>query len=314
MARNWRDEDERGYDRARGEDRGYGRGTGENRGRGSYGDPRRMSGSQSYGSDFGASDPRASWSGMDESDYRRRWQDDDDRHGGRDRFPSYDPGSRLGQEGFGAGRYDAAYDDDRVARGGGRSPYGNRNWSGGRGDWGRQEWGMSGPQQGGYGSERSHERGYGRNHDRSYDREDRGFWDRASDEVASWFGDEEAERRRHQDQYRGKGPKNYSRSDDRIREDISDRLTDDWQVDASEIEITVVKGEVTLAGSVSDRMQRRRAEDIAESVSGAHHVQNNLRVKGGASYGASTSGETRTDETRTAITPAQASTISSRNT
>jgi hypothetical protein len=42
--------------------------------------------------------------------------------------------------------------------------------------------------------------------DRSRDprggRDERGFWDRASDEVASWFGDDEAERRRHQDQGR----------------------------------------------------------------------------------------------------------------
>ncbi|PVX31346.1 hypothetical protein DD559_05050 [Sphingomonas pokkalii] len=34
---------------------------------------------------------------------------------------------------------------------------------------------------------------------RGYDR-DRGFFDRAGDEVRSWFGDEEAERRRRQDQ------------------------------------------------------------------------------------------------------------------
>ena len=33
-------------------------------------------------------------------------------------------------------------------------------------------------------------------------RDDRGFWDRASDEVASWFGDDDAERRRHEDQMR----------------------------------------------------------------------------------------------------------------
>ena len=30
-------------------------------------------------------------------------------------------------------------------------------------------------------------------------RDERGFWDRASDEVASWFGDDDAERRRRQD-------------------------------------------------------------------------------------------------------------------
>src|SRR6266513_1666371 len=35
--------------------------------------------------------------------------------------------------------------------------------------------------------------------------DDRGFFDRASDEVASWFGDEEAERRRHEDRLRERG-------------------------------------------------------------------------------------------------------------
>ena len=33
-------------------------------------------------------------------------------------------------------------------------------------------------------------------------RDERGFWDRASDEVASWFGDDDAELRRRQDQMR----------------------------------------------------------------------------------------------------------------
>ena len=39
-------------------------------------------------------------------------------------------------------------------------------------------------------------RGDHRGHD------DRGFWDRASDEVASWFGDDDAERRRREDRMR----------------------------------------------------------------------------------------------------------------
>src|SRR3954470_7000385 len=87
-----------------------------------------------------------------------------------------------------------------------------------------------------------------------------------------------AARRRQQDQ-RGRGPRNYTRSGDRIREDVNDRLTDDWHVDASEIDVTVSGTEVTLTGTVTSRDQRRRAEDIAESVSGVTHVQNNLRVK-----------------------------------
>jgi len=42
-------------------------------------------------------------------------------------------------------------------------------------------------------------RGWGRDWDRDEDDRDRGFFERAGDEVASWFGDEEAERRRRED-------------------------------------------------------------------------------------------------------------------
>jgi hypothetical protein len=78
--------------------------------------------------------------------------------------------------------------------------------------------------------------------------------------------------------HRGRGPKGYQRSDERIREDVSDRLTDDPVVDASEIEVGVAGAEVTLNGTVASRTEKRRAEDIAEDVTGVTHVQNNLRV------------------------------------
>src|SRR5690242_17946474 len=40
------------------------------------------------------------------------------------------------------------------------------------------------------------------NRDRGRSRDDRGFFERAGDEVASWFGDEDAERRRREDRVR----------------------------------------------------------------------------------------------------------------
>jgi len=111
----------------------------------------------------------------------------------------------------------------------------------------------------------------------------RGFFERAGDEVASWFGDDEAEARRRMDDerqgHRGRGPRSYTRSDERIREDVSDRLTDDPWIDASEIEVSVSGSEVTLSGTVANRSDRRRAEDVAEAVSGVRYVQNNLRVR-----------------------------------
>lgn len=81
--------------------------------------------------------------------------------------------------------------------------------------------------------------------------------------------------------FRGRGPKNYTRSDDRIREDVCERLTMDHDVDASDIEVQVSGGTVTLSGTVEDRHAKRRAEDIAESVHGVTDVQNQIRINRG---------------------------------
>lgn len=129
--------------------------------------------------------------------------------------------------------------------------------------------------------ERSYDRSYARNRaDRSRDTE-RGFFERASDEVASWFGDDEATRRRMAD-HRGKGPANYRRTDERILEDVCDRLTEDPSIDARNVQVTVNAGEITLDGTVDSRAAKRRAEDIVDDISGVGHVQNNLRVQDGA--------------------------------
>ena len=78
--------------------------------------------------------------------------------------------------------------------------------------------------------------------------------------------------------YAGRGPKDYRRSDDRVREEICDCMTDDPMLDASEITVQVSEGVVTLNGSVTSREQKRRAEDVAERISGVKDVTNQLRV------------------------------------
>lgn len=80
--------------------------------------------------------------------------------------------------------------------------------------------------------------------------------------------------------HRGKGPKNHSRSIERIREDASDRLTEDSMVDASKIELWVKDNELVLSGTVETRFEKRRAEYLVENVPGVEYVQNNLRVAG----------------------------------
>jgi hypothetical protein len=109
-------------------------------------------------------------------------------------------------------------------------------------------------------------------------------WDERS-APGAWFGRAPADswrddRARHAEgPHRGRGPKGYSRSAERIREDVSDRLTDDPHLDASDIEVAVDGTEVTLTGFVDSRGAKRRAEDCADDVTGVTHVQNNLRVR-----------------------------------
>jgi osmotically-inducible protein OsmY len=81
-----------------------------------------------------------------------------------------------------------------------------------------------------------------------------------------------------QGRHAGRGPKGYKRSDERIREDVSEHLTHDAWVDATEIEIEVKDGEVTLTGTVQSREEKRRAEDAVERVSGVRDVHNQIRV------------------------------------
>lgn len=79
---------------------------------------------------------------------------------------------------------------------------------------------------------------------------------------------------------RGKGPKNYSRSIERIKEDACNRLAEDSLVDASDIELKVNNDELILSGTVDSRFEKRRAENLVENISGVRNVQNKLRVKG----------------------------------
>ena len=79
--------------------------------------------------------------------------------------------------------------------------------------------------------------------------------------------------------YTGRGPRGYKRSDSRIEEDINDRLTQHGMIDASDIEVSVQDGEVTLRGVVEHREAKWLAEEIAESVFGVKEVNNQIKVK-----------------------------------
>jgi hypothetical protein len=98
--------------------------------------------------------------------------------------------------------------------------------------------------------------------------------------------------------YSGRGPKNYSRSDERIKEDICDELSSDPECDAENVEIEVKDGMVTLSGEVPSRKMKHRAEDIADQARGVKDVENRIRVKGRGGQRASRSGQVGTRDER----------------
>ncbi|HEY0686346.1 MAG TPA: BON domain-containing protein [Steroidobacter sp.] len=77
---------------------------------------------------------------------------------------------------------------------------------------------------------------------------------------------------------RGRGPRGYQRADQRIREEICDRLTDDDRIDASDIDVKVENGEVTLSGTLRSRNAKRWAIQVAEQTSGVKDVHTSIRV------------------------------------
>ncbi len=79
--------------------------------------------------------------------------------------------------------------------------------------------------------------------------------------------------------YTGFGPRGYKRSDDRIKEDVCDLLTQHGEIDASDIDVSVDRGEVTLQGTVDSRRTKRGAEALADSVYGVTDVHNELHIR-----------------------------------
>ncbi len=211
-------------------------------------------------------------------------------------------GQDYGSASYGRQQYNEQESNDQYGYSGGAHAYGAGY---GNRDYGRSQLGHhygsggSSFQNQGYGSSadgyRSGYQGSSRNFSNSKDRNysgsrqahndnNRSWWDRTRDEVASWFGDDDAERRRDMERnsnsgpYYGKGPRGYQRSQERIKEDVCDRLSDDRMLDASNIEVDVQGNDVILSGNVHSKEEKRRAEDLVERISGVKNVENRLRI------------------------------------
>ena len=163
-------------------------------------------GSQSYGSQSYGSQGYGSQSygqqGGGQRDYGSAGYARDYNRGERDYGRSNDGSNRYSQYGAGgsSGEYHGSYGSDgrRFVDVGDRKHWDDDNRSSGRGD----ERSRYGSDQNRYGGNDRGDSQRGGNYGaapQGYDYQDRGFFARAGDEVRSWFGDDDAERRREMD-------------------------------------------------------------------------------------------------------------------
>lgn len=231
---------------------------------------------------------------------RNRYRNNDEERDDREYNRSYSRRDR----GFGSSGYERNYEGREYNRdyGTSRRNYGtdyDRDYDQGYGSSRNRGQNYDRDDQRGYGTSR-----YDRGYDRDYDREsdaDRGYGTYGRNYGGDYdaygygygsgytsgsqygarrgFGRSEYDRRTTMGgQYYGRGPQGYQRSDESIREDVNERLTWHGDVDATNIQVSVDNGEVTLEGTVGERRQKRAAEDAIEDVRGIKDIHNRLRV------------------------------------
>jgi len=96
--------------------------------------------------------------------------------------------------------------------------------------------------------------------------------------VSPWIQRQREGRGVGRAEHRGRGPKGFHRSDERIHEDLCERMAAHPSLDASEIDVRVADGDVILEGTVRSRSERRLAEALTESVGGVREIRNELRM------------------------------------
>lgn len=209
---------------------------------------------------------RRQWGGQVRPDFQRPGQAD--RRGEMEYFPG--PGREMSIRG----------EYSRPSR---RSHPGrfNRNWRP------EQESGLSqrmsarsGSHQSGYGTggeygtESDWDRGYGQGYDEGMLRN----WEMDDDQASLRRGPIHTGSGPVAGPFSGLGPRGYQRSNERIFEDVCQRLTQNGQVDASDLEFDVRDGEVYLRGTVPERRMKRIAEDIISDVPGVLDVVNEVKI------------------------------------
>ncbi|WP_161789171.1 BON domain-containing protein [Burkholderia pseudomallei] len=227
-------------------------------------------------------------------DWGSDWADWDDRNPYDERRRGYEGGWREREGGRGPQRMRGVGAQGNVgeARGGYAGPrgYGDDGWyqGGGRDDDGdlrkfrgqsRLVAGSRSPYRGGEREERAGPEPWRAGGERSAYR----------DELWSPYRTREYDRSRdYRDLLHGgggqremlhrQGPKGYTRSDERIREDICERLAYAFDLDVSDVSVEVNGGRVELQGTVPERWMKHEIEDIADNCMCVRDVDNRVRV------------------------------------
>ena len=74
------------------------------------------------------------------------------------------------------------------------------------------------------------------------------------------------------------GPKGYQRSDERLKEDICERLMEAHYIDSSDVSVEVTGAKVMLDGTVPSRYMKHGIEDIVDACPGVQDIDNRVRV------------------------------------
>ncbi len=96
------------------------------------------------------------------------------------------------------------------------------------------------------------------------------------------WGEERFRAERREEQGRRQtnaGPRARRRSDESLAQEIREILTADQELEATDIEVEVEGGAVTLRGAVVDSDARLLAEELVETLPGVREVHNRLRVE-----------------------------------
>jgi osmotically-inducible protein OsmY len=154
-----------------------------------------------------------------------------------------------------------------------QNSYNSQDYQGSRGS---QNWSPSQNE----GSYDSGNRGF-QTGNRNQDWQSRQDWQSGSmnDRGGASYGSYGQDREFSAGRFTGKGPKGYKRSDERIKEDVSELIMRHPEIDGSDIEIEVASGEVTLTGNVPERRMKHLLEDLIERTLGVGEIHNQLKVK-----------------------------------